>query len=53
MTYSELEAAMECGGMTEGSVEALMDIVQEESGRRPEWKDEVPPWLLYNCEKEL
>ncbi len=50
MTYSKLLSKAENDGMNcaETALGRMMDIVEEETGKWPNWNDEVPEWILKN-----
>ena len=51
MTYSELVTRMEKAGnnLAEVAIGSMMDIVEEETGRFPDWDDEAEDWVIKNC----
>ncbi len=50
MTYSKLLAKAEQDGCNcaEIALGRMMDIVEEQTGRWPNWNEEVPGWILNN-----
>lgn len=51
MTYNDLVEKMEALGcnLAEVAIGRMMDIVEEETGRFPDWNDKAPEWVVKNC----
>lgn len=51
MTYSELLDVMYENGnnLADVALGRMMIIVEEETGKFPNWSDIVPEWIIKNC----
>lgn len=51
MTYAQLVRKMEDRGcnLADVAIGRMMDIVEEETGKWPNWDDEAPEWVINNC----
>lgn len=51
MTFSDLVEKMEALGcnLAEVAIGRMMVIIEEETGRFPDWNDEAPAWVVKNC----
>lgn len=51
MTYAKLVRTMENSGnnLAEVAIGRMMVIVEEETGRFPEWNEEAPAWVHRQC----
>ena len=51
MNFSELLEKLEKSGcnFAEVTIGRMMDIVEEETGKFPNWNEKVPEWILRNC----
>lgn len=50
-TFSELVDIMESNGanLADVAISRMMTIIEEETGRFPNWTDKAPDWVLKNC----
>jgi hypothetical protein len=50
-TYEKLVEIMERKGcnLAEIAIGTMMDMVEEETGRFPNWDDIAPEWVVKNC----
>lgn len=51
MTYKEIAAALFEKGytMADAAVERMKDLVQDETGIRPDWDEPTPTWVAVSC----
>lgn len=51
MTYEQLIELMESRGcnLAEVAIGRMMDIVEEETGRFPDFDETAPEWVINNC----
>ena len=50
-TFSELVDVMQSNGdnLADVAVGSMMDIIEEQTGKYPNWNDTVPEWVIKNC----
>ncbi|MBQ3405671.1 MAG: hypothetical protein IJH11_00295 [Lachnospiraceae bacterium] len=50
MTFAEVEdrALANSMNLAQSTVMSMMDIIQEQTGRWPEWNEQAPKWVLDN-----
>lgn len=46
MTYSQIEEMLEERGLWASSLWCMMDEVEKQTGKYPEWNDRAEPWIL-------
>ena len=51
MTFQQLLEQLESRGcnLADVALGRMMDIIEEETGRWPNWDDEAPQWVIDNC----
>lgn len=50
-TFGKLVEVMKSNGnnLAEVAIGRMMNIIEEETGRFPDWSDNAPEWVVKNC----